>query len=150
MGEKKRIKDMLRDEAEASRIRQGLAGMGRERFIAKVMQEDGLTAEETYALCLGQTDPPDPKYTLGWKLADPVWSVGILFQPGKRARSKAAENFRATLTAEEAELFDEYCAGKKGRELYRKARKEYKAEKRRRKAEGKEAADSELDGEDGE
>ena len=70
------------------------------RYIAKIMQEDGVTWEEAWKLC--QTDP---KYSMGLKMCSPA-VIMMLTMRGGKAR------FRQMLTPEEAALFDSEVDGK--------------------------------------
>lgn len=101
------IKKKLTDRAEASSIALNLKIAGQNEFIKQIMNEDGIDEETARALCYGETDPVDYHYTLGYKMSDPVWELGMFKQIGKKAREKARENFRKTLCPGEQVLFDE-------------------------------------------
>ena len=69
------------------------------------------------AIVQGNTDPLEPEYMLGYKLADPVLQLALFKQVSKKSRRQAANNFAATLSEEERilfwnEVFNEENAGK--------------------------------------
>ena len=68
-----------------------------------------------------------------------MWTIGLFKQPGKKARARAAENFRRMLDPEELRLFNEsYDDGGKWHE-------EFKSEwKKAKKKHGVENADEEC------
>lgn len=82
-----------------------LAGEAQLKFIQKVMEWEQVDFETAQAICLGRTDPKEPEYTLGFKLADPVLQCAMNAQR-KKHRQQAIENFRATLDPDELEIFD--------------------------------------------
>lgn len=95
-----KIEDRVMKTADQATIK------GQTDFIYKVMNWENVSFEEAQMICHGQTDPPMWEYTLGYKMADPIWMLGMTVQRGKKARAKAVENFRKMLTPEELELFD--------------------------------------------
>ncbi len=103
--------------AEDSRFTGAVTGIGRNEYLKTVMELEGCDMETAMRFCQGDTDPIDYEYTLGWKLADPIWFLGMFKQPGKKARAKAVENFKKMLCPEELELFEEYCTGDKGKQI---------------------------------
>lgn len=82
-----------------------LSGQARMEFIQWVMKEEDVNYETAYYICIGRTDPKEPEYTLGYKLADPVWQLALHGQR-KKKREQARENFRKLLDEDELELFD--------------------------------------------
>lgn len=138
------LRSKARDLLENTNARQQIAGQGQAKFIQNVMQWEEVDYDEAVRICTGQTDPIIYEYTLGYKLADPIWSVGIFQQPGAKARARAAANFRKQLCPEEEILFDEHCRGKTGRQVRKQFKKEMKAAKKQH----KDVDVSELEGDD--
>ena len=123
MGIKTRIED------RATQLQQDLAAQAQMKFIQWLMKEEECDYEEAIAIVLGNTDPLEPEYMLGYKLADPVLQLALFKQHPKKSRVQAAKNFSETLTEEErilfwSEVFNEETAGK--------FKKEYKKEKKSR------------------
>ena len=121
MGIKTRIED------RATQLQQDLAVQAQMRFIQWLMKEEECDYEEAIAIVLGNTDPREPEYMLGYKLADPVLQLALFKQHPKKSRIQAAKNFSETLTEEErilfwSEVFNEETAGKFKKE-YRKEKK---------------------------
>lgn len=134
----------IRDRLENSDARRIIRSEGQTRFLQNVMQWESCDMDAAIDFCTGKTDPVHWEYTLGYKLADPVWSIGIYQQPGHRARAKAAANFRKMLTPEEDELFMAECTGKTARSV----RKDFKSQIKQAKKQHKDVEVSELEGED--
>lgn len=103
-----------------------LQGEAQMRFIQYVMKEEDVDFEMAAAICTGRTDPKEPEYTLGYKLADPMGMMAMNMQLGKKARAQAVENFEATLDEDELKLFREQVATKSTREMFRDALKRKK------------------------
>ena len=79
------------------------------KFIAQIMEEDGLDEETARNLCLGLTDPVDYHYTLGYKMSSQMWQYAMFHQKRAKLRQNARLNFREDmLCPEEQILFDEY------------------------------------------
>lgn len=132
------IRSWMRTRAENSSLVNNTTLAGQSRFIQDVMREEGCDMEQALRLCHGETDPVEYEITLGYKLADPIWAMGISLQVGKKARQRAAENFRAMLCPEEQVLFDQWIAdGKLRRAVTTKLKEE--------KANGAKIDDSQLD-----
>lgn len=144
MGILKSARDKLAEYGDQTAMRSQIAGLGQARFLQNVMEWEGCDAEQAMRLCTGQTDPIDYEYTLGYKLADPIWSTGLWQQPGRGARHRAQQNFRKMLCPEEQELFDEWCVGKEGGKTRKQMKKEFKEAKKRH----KDVDVSELDGDE--
>lgn len=136
----------IRSRAANSEAHRLIRSEGQTRFLQNVMQWESCDMETAIDYCTGNTDPVKVEYTLGYKLADPVWSIGIYQQPGHRARAKAAANFRKTLTPEEDELFMAECTGKTARSI----RKDFKSQIKQAKKQHKDVDVSELEGDDDE
>ena len=75
------------------------------RYIKYIMKEEECSWEEAYAIAIGKTDPIEHEYTLGYKLADPVYMIAMFKQHNKIRRAQAIENFEAQLCAGELEIF---------------------------------------------
>lgn len=102
-----------------------LQGEAQVRFIQYVMKEEEVDWETAYAICLGNTDPKEPEYTLGYKLADPMGLMAIN-QIGKKARAQAIANFEETLDEDELKLFREQVANMSTRQRFKEALKRKK------------------------
>lgn len=102
-----RIKARAANRAENSKLVQNTKLSGQSKFIQDVAEWEGVSFEEAQAICHGETWPVQYEYTLGYKLSDPIWSIGISLQPGKKARERAIENFKKQLCAEELALFEQ-------------------------------------------
>lgn len=140
------IRDKATGRAENTIVRQYAKAKGQGAFLEDVMRWEGCSLDEAMLFCTGKTDPIHWEYTLGYKLADPVWNIGIYKQLGNKARAKAAKNFRKLLTPEEDELFCSECLGKTARAI----RKQYKREIKAAKAKHADVDVSELEGDDDE
>lgn len=121
MGIKSRIED------RATQMQSDLAAQAQMKFIQWLMKEEECDYEMAMAIVQGNTDPLEPEYMLGFKLADPVLQIALFKQVSKKSRKQAAENFAATLSEEERilfwnEVFDEKNA-KKFKKEYKKAKK---------------------------
>ena len=143
MGILKRTRDKLEVYANNSDMMNQISAQGQTRFVNDVMKEENVDRETALRWCLG-IDPSHPEISLGYKLADPVWSTGCFNQPGRRARAQARENFKKQLNAEELALFEEYCEGRAAG----KVRKDMKAEIKKQKRKHKDVDVSEFEGED--
>ena len=95
MGIKSRI------EEKAMETQQTLAAHAQMKYLSWLMKEEQCDYNEALAIVQGRTDPLEPEYMLGYKLADPVVMIAIFKQHGKNNRLSAARNFAATLTEEE-------------------------------------------------
>lgn len=102
-----RIKARAADRAEKSALVQKVNLTGQAKFIQDVAEWENVSFEEAQAICHGETWPVQYEYTLGYKLSDPIWAIGISLQPGKKARERAIENFKKQLCAEELALFEQ-------------------------------------------
>lgn len=102
------------------------------KYLQKVMEDEGVGYDEAWAICNGKTDPKEPEYTLGFKMADPVVMLAMFGQPSKKKREQARANFRETLDEDERILFDkEVNAAETEKEFkakYKKAKKGKKVE----------------------
>ena len=120
------IRDKINNKALETQ--QNLATQAQAKYLNWLMKEESCSYEEAIAIVQGRTDPLEPEYMLGFKLADPVWMIAIFKQHPKSNRIKAAHNFAELLSEEEKnlfwnEVFDEKNA-KKFKKEYKKAKKE--------------------------
>lgn len=108
-------------------------------YIEKVMEWEKVDYDTAWAICQGQTDPIEYKYTLGFKM-HPILALALFKQRSKKARRQAAENFAETLSDPErkmfySEVFDMETASR-WEEVWKaeekKAKKEAKKAKRER------------------
>ena len=145
MGILKRTRDKLEVYANNSDMMNQISAQGQTRFVNDVMKEENVDRETALRWCLG-IDPSHPEISMGYKLSDPIWMTGCFYQPGRKARAQARENFKKTLTPEEAVLFDQYCEGRNAGKL----RKQMKDEAKRMKKTHRDVDLSEFEGEDDE
>ena len=145
MGILKKTRNKMEEYADNSAMMNQITAQGQTRFVDDVMREEGVDRETALRWCLG-IDPSHPEISMGYKLSDPIWSTGCFYQPGRKARAQARENFKKMLTPEELVLFEEYCDGRAAG----KVRKDMKAEAKRMKKKHKDVDVSEFEGEDDE
>ena len=123
MGIKARIED------RATQLQSDLAAQAQMKFIQWLMKEEECDYEMAMAIVQGNTDPLEPEYMLGFKLADPVLQIALFKQVSKKSRKQAADNFAATLSEEERILFWNEVFNE---ETGKKFKKSYKAEKKKK------------------
>lgn len=100
MGIKSKTEEKILDAAYT------LRAQAQAQFVNWVMNEEGWDFDTAWAVCNGEhPDISEPKYTLGYKLADPITQTSFNLAR-KKNREAAREKFRAKLTDEEKELFD--------------------------------------------
>ena len=100
--------------------------MARNKFIQWVMKEEDCDYETAYALCTRHTDPVEPEYSLGYKMASPVYQVAMNVQLRKSKREQAIENFKAMLEPDELELFEKEVLTKDTRKMWKEEKKKQK------------------------
>ena len=137
-----RIKARAADRAQNSRLVTNVELTGQSKFIEDVAEWEGVSFEEAQAICHGETWPIQYEYTLGYKLSNPIWAIGISLQPGKKAREKAIANFKKQLCPEELELFEREVMDKCS--FVEKMREE---KRKHKELDGENLADSDLDDE---
>lgn len=118
-----KLKDKVWDAKEQ------MAGVSRADFIQFVMKEEDVDYETAYYICIGRTDPKEPEYTLGYKMADPVVMLAMFGQLRKKKREQARDNFRRQLDEDELKLFEEYVNKDDTEKQWKKAYKEEKKNK---------------------
>lgn len=127
MGIKSKIEDKAQETTDT------LQFQAQARFIKWLMKEEDVDQETAWAIVEGRTDPPEYDYMLGFKLANPVLQLALFSQISKEKRKQAAENFAATLSDPERELFysevfDEKNA-KKFKDVMKKEKKKARGKK---------------------
>ena len=123
MGIRSKIEDKAMDTQSI------LAAQAQAKYLTWLMKEEECSYEEALAIVQGRTDPLEPEYMLGFKLADPVLQIALFKQVSKKSRKQAAENFAATLSEEERILFWNEVFNE---ETGKKFRKSYKSEKKKK------------------
>ena len=123
MGIKARVED------RATQLQSDLAAQAQMKFISWLMKEEECDYEMAMAIVMGNTDPLEPEYMLGFKLADPVLQIALFKQLSKKARLQAANNFAATLSDVEKDLFWKEVFNPETGKQFKKA---YKAEKKKK------------------
>ncbi len=121
----------IRDKTEqkAQQMTDTLQAQAQADFIKYVMKEEECDSEMAWAIVMGNTDPIEYEYMLGFKLANPVLQLALFKQVSKKSRKQAAENFAMQLSDPEREIFysqifNEETAGK-----FKKAMKDEKKRK---------------------
>lgn len=99
MGIKTRIED------RATKLQTDLAAQAQGKYLLWLMKKEDCDYNEAIAIVQGLTDPLEPEYMLGFKLADPVLQLALFKQASKKSRKQAADNFAATLSDREKEIF---------------------------------------------
>ena len=100
--------------------------MARSRFIEWVMKEEECDYETAYALCTRHTDPVEPEYSLGYKMASPVYQVAMNAQARRSKREQAIENFKQMLEPDELEIFEKEVLTKDTRKMWKEEKKKQK------------------------
>ena len=110
-------------------LQSDLAAQAQMKYIQWLMKEEECDYEMAMAIVTGNTDPLEPEYMLGFKLADPVVQIALFKQVSKKSRRLAAENFAATLSDPEKDLFWNEVFNEETGKQFKKA---YKAEKKKK------------------
>ena len=116
-------------EDRAMQLQSDLAAQSQMKYIQWLMKEEECDYEMAMAIVMGNTDPLEPEYMLGFKLADPVVQIALFKQLSKKSRMQAAENFAATLSNPEKDLFWNEVFNEETGKQFKKA---YKAEKKKK------------------
>lgn len=98
-----KIRDKTEEKAEAMTLQ--LQYQAQTKFIKWLMKEEKCDETMAWAIVEGRTDPLEPKYMLGFKLANPVLDIALFKQVSKKSRIQAAKNFADTLSDPEREIF---------------------------------------------
>ena len=99
MGIKTKIED------RATKLQTDLAAQAQAKYLQWLMKEEECDYERASAIVMGNTDPLEPEYMLGYKLADPVVQLALFKQVSKKSRMNAALNFVETLSDDEKIIF---------------------------------------------
>ena len=101
------MKFKIRDKTEekAQELTFKLQYQAQAKYIKWLMKEEKCDETMAWAIVEGRTDPLDPKYMLGFKLANPVLDIALFKQVSKKSRIQAAKNFADTLSDAEREIF---------------------------------------------
>ena len=129
MGIKSKIEDKAQETTDT------LQFQAQARFIKWLMKEEDVDQETAWAIVEGRTDPPEYDYMLGFKLANPVLQLALFSQISKEKRKQAAENFAATLSDPERELFYSQVFDEKNAKKFKDVMKKEKKKARRGKHE---------------
>ena len=116
-------------EDKARQFMDATDAQAKANFIQKVMKWEEVDYETAFYIVSGKTDPREPEYTLGYKMASPVWMDAMFGQISKKKREQARDNFRKLLEDDELQLFNEYVIEDETRKEYKAA---LKAEKKKR------------------
>ena len=116
-------------EERAMQTQSDLAAQSQVKYLGWLMKEEDCDYEMALAIVMGNTDPLEPEYMLGYKLADPVLQIALFKQLSKKARRQAAQNFAATLSDPEKDLFWNEVFNEETGKQFKKA---YKAEKKKK------------------
>ena len=122
-----KIRNKIDDRA--LQLQQDLANQAQMRYIQWLMKEEECDYEMAIAIVMGNTDPLEPEYMLGYKLADPVLQIALFKQLSKKSRMQAAQNFAATLSEQEELIFWTEVFNPENAKQLKKA---YKAEKKKK------------------
>lgn len=122
-----KIKTKIEDRA--TQLQSDLAAQSQMKYIQWLMKEEECDYEMAMAIVMGNTDPLEPEYMLGFKLADPVLQIALFKQLSKKARMQAAQNFAATLSEVEERIFWTEVFNPENAKQFKKA---YKAEKKKK------------------
>lgn len=123
MGIKARVED------RATKLQMDLAAQAQYKYIQWLMKEESCDYDEAIAIVQGLTDPLEPEYMLGYKLADPVVQIALFKQISKKARRNAALNFADTLSDVEKQIFWSQVFNEETGKQFKKA---YKVEKKKK------------------
>lgn len=101
------LKDMDQEKKEvlAMNVNEQIAQREKMKYIKKVSKLEKVDIDTAWAICTGQTDPIEYKYTLGYKMADPAMIIALFIQGNKEGRRNAADKLIASLEDEEKKIF---------------------------------------------
>lgn len=123
------IKSTIEDKAIT--LRNTSAAQAKAEYIQKVMKWEEVDYETAFYIVNGRTDPREPEYTLGYKMADPIMMMAMFGQISKKKREMARDQFRKTLEDDELQLFNDYV---NKNDVNKEWKTEYKAAKKGRSA----------------
>ena len=116
-------------EDKARQFMDATDAQAKAEFIQKVMKWEEVDYETAFYIVSGKTDPREPEYTLGYKMASPTWMDAMFGQFSRKKREQARDNFRKLLEPDELELFNDYVNKNDVSKEYKTA---YKEEKKRK------------------
>lgn len=123
------IKSTIEDKAIT--LRNTSAAQAKAEYIQKVMKWEEVDYETAFYIVNGRTDPREPEYTLGYKMADPIMMMAMFGQISKKKREMARDQFRKGLEDDELQLFNDYV---NKNDVDKEWKTEYKAAKKGRSA----------------
>lgn len=98
-----KIRDKTEEKAQELTFK--LQYQAQAKYIKWLMKEEKCDETMAWAIVEGRTDPLEPEYMLGFKLANPVLDIALFKQVSKKSRIQAAKNFADTLSDPEREIF---------------------------------------------
>ena len=103
----KALKKMDPEQKEilAMNVNARMADREKMKFVRKVSKMEKVDLDTAWAICTGQTDPVEPEYTLGFKIADPAMVIALFIQTDKEGRRNAADKLIASLDDQERDIF---------------------------------------------
>ena len=112
---KERIEGKALDTADQLRMQTQM------KYLHWLCKEESIDMETAIAIVSGRVDPPEPEYSLGYKLSDPVLCIALWGQVNQEKRRSAADNFKKTLTPAEITLFEDEVFQDKNLKKFRKS-----------------------------
>ena len=97
--------DPEKKEILAMNVNEQMAQREKMSYIKKVSKMEKVDLDTAWAICTGQTDPVEYKYTLGYKMADPAMVIALFIQSDEEGRRNAADKLIASLDDHEKEIF---------------------------------------------
>lgn len=101
------LKDMEPEKKEvlAMNVNARMAEREKMKYVKKVSKLEKVDMNMAWAICTGQTEPLEPEYTLGFKMADPAMVIALFIQTNKEGRRNAADKLMDSLNDAEKEIF---------------------------------------------
>ena len=103
----------------------------RSKYIEWVMKEEDCNYETAWSLCTRHTDPVEPKYSLGYRMASPAYQMAMN-QKNKAKREIAIERFKQMLEPDELELFEKEVLTMDTRKMWEEEKRKQKKEKKQK------------------
>ena len=113
-------------EEKSLDVADNLTMQSQARYLNWLCNEEQIDMNEAIAIVTGNTEPREPEYMLGYKLANPTLCIALWAQFPRSRREQAAENFRKQLCPEELELFNSQVFQEENEKKFRKALKSKK------------------------
>lgn len=98
-----RIKDKATEWAYG--LQTQLQSQAQAEYVQKVMKWEECSWDEALAKCTRRADPPEPEYSLGYKMCDPLGILARNTQIGRKRRQQAKKEFMEMLEPDELELY---------------------------------------------